>query len=133
MAFTGSAPTNKCCGRDPEYNIPTLPQNLMIFEVMGYNYRTVPVWLDEEGQNLTHLQFSREYHELKYTWKFYNKGGLSCGGGGITDRGVGDPSVYYLSTSDDIFPTIYEKVTERKMKVERTAQHDGYTLWKVSC
>jgi hypothetical protein len=114
--------SNKCCGLGQNYNLPAPIENLMIFELTGYNYKTLPEWFDMEGVQMEALQFSIEHSKLKYTWSFYKKEGDNiCS------------SFFHLLTSDDIFPVIYEKITESYMKVERIAQTTNYTSWKISC
>ena len=91
---------------------------------MGTNnvvFLEVLEWFDETGQKMMSLQFGLEFDKLRYTWSFYKKEGDTC------------RSTYHLSTSDDIFPTIYETVEGKKMNVERMDRHNGYTSWKVSC
>jgi hypothetical protein len=114
---------NKCCGLGQNYNIPAHIGNLIIFELTGYKYRTLPIWFDKKGIQMDSLQFSSniEHNKLKYTWNFYKKEGELCS------------EFFHLLTSDDIFPVIYEKITGTYMKVERIAQNNGYTSWKVSC
>ena len=120
MAFTGDNRISRCCGHGPNYNIPSPPQNLLIFELTGYNYRTLPEWFDETGQKMMSLQSGVEYDKLRYIWSFYKK------------EGEVENEIYHLSTSDDIFPTIYEEITGRKMKVKRISRHNGYTSWRVT-
>jgi hypothetical protein len=98
-------------------DLPSSPQNLVVFELSGYNYRTIPAWFDSYGNRLTPLQFSVIHHNLYYRWTFYKSSPL--------DR------EYYLSTSDDIMPVVVEKLTRKRMKVTRVSRHNGYTIWKV--
>lgn len=120
MAFSGRWKRYGCCPLD-QPDIPAPPQNLVIFEVQGYNYRTIPEWFDETGQKLVAIQFSVLYNKLYYRWSFYRKKGKLC------------DSVFYLSTSDDIVPTIYDVVTGKNMTVERVTRHNAYTTWRISC
>lgn len=121
MAFTGKLPNARCCHSTVYDNIPAPPQNLAIFELSGYNYRTIPVWFDQTGQRMMNLQFSMDYKNLMYRWIFYRKEGDLC------------DSVFHLSTSDDIFPTIFEVTSGKKMKVKRMSRHNGYTSWEIRC
>ena len=121
MAFTGHNRIPRRCGHSPNFNLPSPPQNLIIFELTGYNYRALPEWFDETGQKMMALQAGIEFDKLKYVWNFYKREGNLCN------------NVYHLSTSDDIFPTIYEQITGTKMKVKRIDRHNGYTSWEVTC
>ena len=120
MAFSGRWKRYACCPLD-QPDIPSPPQNLVIFEMQGYNYRAIPEWFDETGQKLVPIQFSVIYKELYYRWSFYRKAGELC------------KKIYHLSTSDDIVPSIYDVVTGKHMNVERVVRHNGYTSWRVSC
>jgi hypothetical protein len=121
MAFSGRRPQYRCCGSTQYDNFPSPSQNLLIFEMTGYNYRTIPTWFDEDGQAMNSIQFSAEHRNLLYRWVFYRRLGERC------DR------EYHLSTSDDIVPIIYETTGNKRMKVTRVARHNGYTSWVVKC
>ena len=121
MAFTGNNRIPRCCGQSNNFNIPAPLQNLVIFELTGYNYRTLPQWFDETGQKMIALQAGIEFNKLKYIWSFYKREGDLC------------HNTYHLSTSDDIFPTIHDVVSGNKMKVNRMDRHNGYTSWKITC
>jgi hypothetical protein len=112
---------NKCCSLGQNYNTPAPLKNLIIFELTGYNYRILPTWFDNKGVEMLSLQSSIEHNKLKYTWSFYKKEGELCS------------EFFYLLTSDDIFPIIYEKITGTYMKVKRIGQNNGYTSWNISC
>ena len=120
MSFTGQWKRFGCCPLDQD-DIPTPPQNLLVFEVIGYNYRAIPTWFDANGERMMNVQFSVVYDQLYYRWTFYKKMGDVCN------------THYYFSTSDDIVPTIFEATSGRKMKVRRMSRHNGYTTWLVSC
>jgi hypothetical protein len=120
MAFSSRWKRYGCCPEDQD-DYPSNPRNLAIFEVTGYNYRTIPQWFDSTGQKLIAVQFSVLYEKLYYRWTFYRPQGRICS------------TPYFLSTSDDIVPTINEATTGTPMKVERVARHNAYTTWKVYC
>ena len=121
MSFAGKIPQSRCCYSTPYDNFPSPPQNLLIFEVSGYNYRAIPEWFDETGQKMMNIQFSMDHLKLLYRWVFYKREDEICN------------SIFYLSTSDDIFPVIYELSSGNKMKVSRMARHNAYTSWKIHC
>lgn len=119
MAFSGQWKRFGCCPLD-QVDIPASPQNVVIFEMTGFNYRTNPEWFDSTGQKMHSLQFSVLYKKLYYRWTFYKK---------VEDR----CATYYVSTSEDIVPNIVDAATRKEMKVVRIAHHNGYTTWRVSC
>ena len=125
MSLTGLVKTPRCCGQTINYNIPSPPQNLVILELTGYNYRTIPEWFDSTGQKMMSLQFGIEYDKLRYVWSFYKREDEKCGKDGDL--------IFHLSTSDDIFPTVRELISGTKMKVKRISLHNGYTSWRVWC
>jgi hypothetical protein len=118
MAFSGQWKRYGCCPLDQD-NIPAPIQNLFVPELTGYNYRTIPEWFDSKGAKLIPLQFYTDPDNLYYKWAFY--------------KPKGDCGVYHLSTSDDIFPVIYNWVDKKRLKVERLVRHNGYTNWIVYC
>ena len=109
-----------CCPSD-ERNLPAPVPNLMILQLSGFIYRTIPVWFDETGQRLLDLDFSANPDILTYWWRFYKKVGNIC------------PLQFYLSTSDDIVPVITETVSGKTLRVRRISRHNGYTSWMVTC
>ncbi len=120
MALTGQWRRFGCCPLD-QPDFPSPPQNLAVFELTGYNYRTIPEWFDATGQKMLPLQFSVLYDKLYYRWSFYKPVGNLC------------DHVYYLSTSDDIVPNIVDWTTGTKMNIVRNSRHNGYTNWRVFC
>lgn len=119
MSFHGQWRRYGCCPFD-EDDIPGPTQNLVIFEMTGYNYRAIPEWFDAAGQKLIPLQFSVLYSKLYYRWTFYKSRPTALQDG------------FLLSTSDDIFPTIVEFVTKKRMHVQRLGRHNGYTRWLIT-
>ncbi len=122
MSFNGQWKRYGCCPNN-QAELPAPSQNIAIFELTGYNYRAIPEWFDSSGQKMIPLQFSVLYDQLYYRWTFYKKANDQCG----------KNFVYHLSTSDDIFPTIVDGVTGKKLDVKRVARHNGYTNWRVEC
>jgi len=120
MSLSGQWKRYGCCLLDQD-DLPAPPQNTVIFEMTGFNYRALPVWFDSTGQRMIPLQSSVLYDKLYYRWTFYRPQGDLC------------REVYHLSTSDDIVPTIIDAATGKKMDVQRITRHNGYTSWKVSC
>nr|QBK85665.1 MAG: hypothetical protein LCMAC101_02600 [Marseillevirus LCMAC101] len=102
-------------------NLPQSPPNLVTFYVSGFYYRTIPEFYDVNGVKLIPLQFSIIDDELTYKYAFYKPAGPLCN------------IVWFMRTSDDIFPRIYEWVTQIEMKVERVSVYNGYTTWAISC
>lgn len=120
MSFTGQWKRNACCTYDQD-DVPAPPQNLLVFEVSGYIYRTIPVWFSESGLRMTPIQFSASTNHLYYRFTFYKPQGSVCN------------NVYHFSTSDDIVPVIREVVSGKVMRVKRLTRHNGYTNWVVMC
>jgi len=120
MSFAGKWKRNRCCPLD-QPNIPTSPSNLIIFVMTGYFYSIQPVWFNETGQKMMPMQSSIKSDTFSYYWTFYKPVGDIC------------EKVFYLSTSEDIVPVIYEKESKRRMKVTRISVHNGWTTWMVSC
>ena len=121
MSFSGRWKRYGCCPLDSD-DLPQPPKNLVIFEVYGYGYRTIPQWAESSGDRLIPLQFSVDDDGFSYRWMFYKPYNKSlC------------QMHWFLSTSDDIVPVITETVTGRRMTVARVMRYNGYTLWKVSC
>ena len=120
MSLHGQWKRFGCCPLDQD-DIPAPPQNLAIFEMTGFNYRSIPEWFDSTGQRMLSLQFSVVYDKLYYRWSFYKPQGDLC------------RQVYHLSTSDDVVPTITDVATGKYMQVRRITRHNGYTSWLVSC
>ncbi len=120
MSLSGQWKRFGCCPLDQD-DIPSSSQNLAIFEMKGYNYRTIPIWFDSTMKKMMPLQFSVLYDKLYYRWTFYRHMGDLC------------QNKYYLSTSDDIVPTIDDGATGKRMEVKRIARHNGYTTWMVKC
>lgn len=121
MSFTGQWKRYGCCPLDAD-DLPQPPKNLVVFYVFGYNYRTIPEWAGSNGRRLIPLQFSANGDSLLYRWTFYKP----------YNRPLCEMK-WYLSTSEDIVPTITEWITKTDMKVTRIDQYNGYTLWEVSC
>lgn len=119
MAFSGIWNRYACCPENQD-NLPTPLENLLIFEVNGYIYRTVPDWFDGYGNRMMTLQFSADARNMYYKFTFYKS---------LTPSESN--SHYYMSTSDDVFPVIIDGVTGREMNVTREDKHNGYTTWKV--
>ena len=109
-----------CCMLE-QANLPQSPPNLVTFYVSGFYYRTLPEWYDSTGASLIPLQFSILQEELVYKYAFYKPAGDIC------------DMLWFMNTSDDIFPTIYEWVTQREMNVKRVFRYNGYTTWAISC
>lgn len=121
MSFSGQWKRNACCGYDQD-DVPGSPKNLLIFEMFGYIYRTMPTWFDQNGQKMTPIQLSAEPNKLYYRYTFYKPDTTPpCG------------EMYHFATSDDIMPQIREASTGRMMKVRRIVRHNGYTNWRVEC
>lgn len=124
MSFSGVwVDPAECCPTN-QTDIPAPVGNLLIFELTGYNYRALPEWYDLEGQRMMAIQSSIISDLMLYRWKFYRKDNKPCGDGGMG---------WYLVTSDDIVPTIFELTSRRRMHVRRVRRHNGYTTWLVSC
>lgn len=109
-----------CCNLQ-QANIPQSPKNLAIFYVRGYYYRSVPDWFDVEGAPLIPLQFTASGSALEYKFMFYKPDTDLCN------------MVWYMSTSDNIMPQIYEWITQKEMNVKRGYVYNGYTTWIISC
>jgi len=120
MSFTGQWRRYGCCPLDQD-DLPSPPQNLVVFEMIGYNYRSIPEWFDETGQKMLPIQFSVLHNNLLYRYTFYKRDDPLC------------DHVFHLSTSDGIFPLIYEKLSGKRMKVQKVNYHNGYTTWRVTC
>lgn len=120
MDFTEQWKRCGCCPSEQNI-IPAPPQNIIVFVMTGYSYRTPPVWFDSTGQEMFPLQSSVLFDKLCYRWTFYRPIGDIC------------DNVYHFSTSDDVVPVIFEEMSNRRMKVTRFAKHNGYTNWKVTC
>ena len=121
MAFDGQWKRYGCCPLDSD-NLPEPPKNLAVFYVLGYNYRTIPQWANVEGRRLLPVQFSVDGDKLLYRWTFYKPYNVPlC------------EMVWFMSTSDDIFPRIEEWITQTSMKVTRVSRYNGYTLWRITC
>jgi len=121
MSFSGQWKRYPCCPLDSD-DLPQPPNNLAIFYVSGYNYRTIPEWADAQGRRLIPVQFSANGDELLYRWTFYKPYNRSlC------------QMEWYLSTSDDIVPVVEEEIEQRRMTVSRIRRYNGYTLWKITC
>lgn len=121
MSFSGQWKRYPCCPLDAD-DLPQPPKNLVVFYVYGYNYRTIPQWADSQGRRLIPLQFTANGDKLIYRWTFYKPYTTDiCN------------IVWYLSTSDDIVPTITEWITQKQMQATRVERYNGYTLWKVTC
>ena len=127
MAFTSKWRRDACCGLDQD-DVPGPVQNMLVFELTGYNYRTIPQWFDYKQNRLIPLQFSVDSDNMTYRYTFYKP--LRP-----VSAPQGDPNymnVWYLSTSDDIFPVIYEFFSGKRFNVERLTRHNGYTVWQVT-
>ncbi len=122
MAFTGRWRPHGCCGSKDPSNLPQNQTNLIIFDLMGFNYRVLPEWYNETGQRMLPLTFSVNSDMMKYRWTFSKPTNVDI----CRMR-------FYLTTSDDIVPIIYEKVSGRKLKVQRFEIFNGYTTWIVGC
>ena len=109
-----------CCTLDYA-NLPQSPPNLVTFYVSGFYYRTIPDFYDSNGVKLIPLQFSIHQDSLSYKYAFYKPGGNIC------------DMVWFMRTSDDIFPNIYEWVSQKEMTVTRASNYNGYTTWAISC
>lgn len=121
MSFSGRWKRYGCCPLDSN-SLPQPPQNLAIFEVFGYNYRTIPNWINGEYREMIPLQFSADGDNLTYRWTFYKPYNVSiCN------------MTWLLSTSDDIVPQVYEWSRKTHMKVTRLQRYNGNTLWKITC
>ncbi len=120
MAFTGIRKSYRCCPLDSD-DLPQPPGNLLIFVLQGYNYRKIPQWFSSDGRNMIPLQFNVDTDHMLHRWTFYKKLGDVCN------------MEWYLVTSDNIVPNIYEWISDRDMKVERILNKFGHTYWKISC
>lgn len=121
MSFSGQWKRYGCCPLDSD-DMPQPPGNMAVFYVTGYNYRTIPEWANVYGRRLIPVQFSADGDKLLYRWTFY--------------KPYNEPlckMTWFLSTSDDIVPNIYEWITNTEMTVSRVMKYNGYTLWKVTC
>jgi len=121
MSFSGQWRRYGCCPLDSD-DLPQPPNNMVVFYVFGYNYRTIPEWGDSKGRKLIPVQFAAQGDNLLYRWTFYKDYNVQ-----LCDM------VWYLSTSDDIVPQIKEWITKTPMKIQRVDRYNGYTLWKVTC
>jgi len=118
MSFSGVTQISTCC--EPVKQYPSSKENLIILELTGFLYTHVPFWTDDKGNRLYPLQLRKNF--CNYTWKFHKP----------TTKKLCD-MVLYLHTSDDIKPTIFEKISNKMMKVYRDSIYQGYTIWKISC
>ena len=109
-----------CCTSDYA-NLPQSPPNLVTFYVSGFYYRTIPEFYNSDGVKLIPLQFNTQSDRLVYKYAFYKPNIDIC------------DMVWFMRTSDDIFPNIYEWVTQREMNVTRVSKYNGYTTWAISC
>lgn len=115
MSFDGQWKRYGCCPFDAD-DIPSPFPNTLVFEIIGYNYRTIPLWFNSTGQKLIPSQFS--VNDLKYRYTFYHP--------------THSKMDFRLSTSDDIVPIIYEKMSGKRMNVRRISRWNGYTTWSIS-
>jgi len=121
MSFTGQWKRYGCCPLDAD-DLPQPPNNLLVFYVTGYNYRTIPEWGNASGRRLIPVQFAADGDKMLYRYTFYKPYNTPlC------------QMFWYLSTSDDIVPVITEWVTQTQMSVTRISRYNGYTLWKIAC
>lgn len=122
MAFTGDTQMIKCC--KPSHQQPNPVHNLILFEVSGFRYQYMPIWIDSNGKRMIPLQLNETFNNCKlaYTWKFY--------------KDVNKPlcdMFWFLKTSDDIVPVVIEKITGTFMTVQRKEKCDGVTTWEITC
>ncbi len=117
MAFAGIWKRYACCPEN-QSDLPAPIQNLIIFEVSGYNYKTIPEWFDEHRNRMMPLQFSNDARALWYKFVFYKT---------IPP----ESTFYYLSTFEDIMPVIKDGISGNNYLVQRLERHNSYTIWTV--
>ncbi len=110
MSFSGTWKKSGGCSKMLE------PKNSNTIILTGFNYRAIPELFTSEKRRKIPLKFSFYADRSEYTWELYDR----------------DEKEYYLSTSDDIFPSIYNIDTDRVAYVKRVGKHNGYTTWFVS-
>jgi hypothetical protein len=117
--------SNRCCFHN-EANIPATFDNLLTLTMSGYIYNKTPIWYDSEGFELRPLQFSLRARDLVYKWAFYSHDSDI----NTIEIVEGEPGlVYFVSTSDDVCPTIC--ADGRELQIEKSAIHNGEVLWRV--
>lgn len=117
MAFSGLWNRYACCPEN-QSNWPTPGDNMLIFEVRGYNYKTIPEFFDFAGNRMMPLQSSVEARRLLYTYVFYQT---------IPPENA----YYFLSTLEDIMPVVVDGKTSERYSVGRYQRHNGYTMWLI--
>lgn len=115
MAFSGIWNRYACCPEN-QSNWPTPGPNMLIFEVTGYNYKTIPDFFNHNANKMIPLQSSVNARALKYTYVFYQT---------IPP----EDAFYFLATLEDIMPVVTDGKLREPYKVSRQQRHNGYTMW----
>lgn len=126
MAFTGMIGPINCCP-SPTCTVPQPLNDIVIFNLAGYNYRTIPEWTSLSGSRLIPLEFYFDSIQNIYSWTF-GKPRQSY----LSQNCGNESSCFYLSTSDDIMPVITEEISKSIMKIKKIRRHNGYTIWSVN-
>ena len=70
---------------------------------------------------MQNIGFYCDFNGMYYRWDFYKKDEDLC------------KKFYYLSTSDEVYPEVTERITKTPMRVEKINKHNNYVTWKVFC
>lgn len=88
-------------------------------QLTGFNYTYTPEWFDSNLHRMKALNALRNFDNMYYEWSFYrpfqNQPGYTC----------------YLSTSENVTPTIHNRITGERATVEKVKFHNGYVLWRI--
>ncbi len=117
MAFNSVWKRYACCPEN-QSDLPAPIENLVVFELSGYNYQTIPEWFDEHKNKMIPLQSSADTRALWYKFVFYKT---------IPP----ESTFYFLSTYDDIMPVIIDGISGNRYNVQRFERHNGYTVWSL--
>lgn len=96
---------------------PLNPSYIVCFVVSGYNYKKEPLWRTE-CDFIRPIVKQINANTLSSRWIFRKKDNKSA--------------VWYFVTLEDIFPTVYEEITNTYCMVSRVNRISGRTLWKIS-
>jgi len=115
MSLSGVWNRYGCCPKNEKNDVIPEP-NALIVELLGYNYRAIPNFFDNDGVRLIPIVFENDHKYGFYKWKFYK-----------------DPrnpmAEILMTTSDDIMPNVV--INSQKMDIHRYTKHNGYTTWVI--
>lgn len=118
MAFSGTWGVSRCCKKPNEF-LPYNSDKLYVFDITGYNYQQTPIWYDLTGKELTPVQLRSFPEMLLMRWMFY-KDDPQC-----------KSKAWFIKTMDDIFPTITETISNKRLDVRRIFSIGGETVWRA--